>query len=124
MPSSALTFALHHIHGGHCDDVHHAFFNRLRPDQSRPHGHSNPITLGGDRNPNRLVGAGRKHQARDRICRFWRYVGFNTVLYLAALQTIPKDLYEAATMDGANAWKQFAYITLPSLKPMIFSASH
>lgn len=51
---------------------------------------------------------------------FWRYVGFNTVLYLAALQTIPKDLYEAATMDGANAWKQFFYITLPSLKPMIF----
>jgi multiple sugar transport system permease protein len=42
------------------------------------------------------------------------------VLYLAALQTIPKDLYEAATMDGANAWKQFVYITLPSLKPMIF----
>ena len=51
---------------------------------------------------------------------FWRYVGFNTVLYLAALQTIPKDLYEAATMDGANAWKQFLHITLPSLKPMIF----
>jgi multiple sugar transport system permease protein len=51
---------------------------------------------------------------------FWRYVGFNTVLYLAALQTIPKDMYEAATMDGANAWKQFWYITMPSLKPMIF----
>lgn len=51
---------------------------------------------------------------------FWRYVGFNTVLYLAALQTIPKDMYEAAKMDGANSWKQFWYITLPSLKPMIF----
>jgi len=51
---------------------------------------------------------------------FWRYVGFNTVLYLAALQTIPKDMYEAATMDGANPWKQFWHITLPSLKPMIF----
>ena len=51
---------------------------------------------------------------------FWRYVGFNTVLYLAALQTIPKDMYEAATMDGANPWKQFWYITLPSLQPMIF----
>jgi len=33
---------------------------------------------------------------------FWRYVGFNVVLYLAALQTIPADLYEAATMDGAS----------------------
>ncbi len=51
---------------------------------------------------------------------FWRYVGFNVVLYLAALQTIPKDLYEAATMDGAGRMQQFFYITLPSLKPMIF----
>jgi len=51
---------------------------------------------------------------------FWRYVGFNVVLYLAALQTIPKDLYEAATMDGASRLQQFFHITLPSLKPMIF----
>jgi multiple sugar transport system permease protein len=51
---------------------------------------------------------------------FWRYLGFNLVLYLAALQTIPKDLYEAATMDGASPWRQFLHITLPSLKPMMF----
>jgi multiple sugar transport system permease protein len=51
---------------------------------------------------------------------FWRYVGFNVVLYLAALQTIPKDLYEAATMDGASRWQQFWCITLPSLRPMIY----
>jgi multiple sugar transport system permease protein len=51
---------------------------------------------------------------------FWRYVGFNVVLYLAALQTIPKDIYEAATMDGAGRLQQFWFITLPSLKPMIF----
>ena len=51
---------------------------------------------------------------------FWRYVGFNVVLYLAALQTIPKDIYEAATMDGAGRFQQFFFITLPSLKPMIF----
>jgi multiple sugar transport system permease protein len=51
---------------------------------------------------------------------FWRYVGFNVVLYLAALQTIPKDIYEAATMDGAGRMQQFWHITLPSLKPMIF----
>lgn len=51
---------------------------------------------------------------------FWRYVGFNVVLYLAALQTIPNDIYEAATMDGAGRLQQFFYITLPSLKPMIF----
>jgi multiple sugar transport system permease protein len=54
------------------------------------------------------------------IIVFWRYVGFNVVLYLAALQTIPKDLYEAATMDGAGRLQQFFFITLPSLKPMIF----
>jgi multiple sugar transport system permease protein len=53
---------------------------------------------------------------------FWRYVGFNLVLYLAALQTIPKDLYEAATMDGAGRWHQFWFITLPGLRPMIFFA--
>ena len=51
---------------------------------------------------------------------FWRYVGFNVVLYLAALQTIPADIYEAATMDGAGRMQQFWFITLPSLKPMIF----
>lgn len=51
---------------------------------------------------------------------FWRYVGFNVVLYLAALQTIAPDLYEAATMDGAGRFQKFWYITLPSLKPMMF----
>jgi multiple sugar transport system permease protein len=51
---------------------------------------------------------------------FWRYVGFNVVLYLAALQTIPDDIYEAATMDGAGRLQQFWYITLPGLKPMMF----
>jgi multiple sugar transport system permease protein len=51
---------------------------------------------------------------------FWRYVGFNMVLYLAALQTIPRDLYEAATMDGAGRFQQFFFITLPSLRPMIY----
>jgi multiple sugar transport system permease protein len=53
---------------------------------------------------------------------WWRYVGWNTVLYLAALQTIPADLYEAARVDGANKWRQFRYITLPLLRPMMFFA--
>src|SRR6202000_3191246 len=51
---------------------------------------------------------------------FWRYVGFNTVLYLAAMQTIPGELYEAATLDGASRWRQVVHITVPSIKPMIF----
>jgi multiple sugar transport system permease protein len=51
---------------------------------------------------------------------FWRYLGFNVVLYLAALQTIPRDLYEAAALDGAGRLKQFWFITLPSLRPMMY----
>lgn len=53
---------------------------------------------------------------------FWRYVGWNAVLYLAALQTIPKDLLEAAAMDGASPRRQFLHIVLPLLRPMIFFA--
>jgi multiple sugar transport system permease protein len=53
---------------------------------------------------------------------FWRYVGWNTVLYLSAMQTIPKDLLEAAAMDGAGPVRRFLYIVLPMLKPMVFFA--
>ena len=51
---------------------------------------------------------------------FWRYVGFNTILYVAAMQGIPRDLYEAATLDGASATRIFWHVTLPQLKPMMF----
>lgn len=53
---------------------------------------------------------------------WWRYVGWNTVLYIAALQTIPQDLYEAARVDGATPWQQFWNITIPLLRPMMFFA--
>jgi multiple sugar transport system permease protein len=53
---------------------------------------------------------------------FWRYVGWNAVLYLAAMQTIPRDLYEAATIDGVKRWQQFRHITVPMLRPMIYFA--
>ncbi|WP_245805887.1 carbohydrate ABC transporter permease [Bacillus alkalicellulosilyticus] len=49
----------------------------------------------------------------------WRWVGYNTVIYLAALQGISKDLYEAATIDGASKVQQFFYITIPSVRPII-----
>ena len=51
---------------------------------------------------------------------FWRYVGFNTILYVAAMQSIPRDLYEAAKLDGANSWRIFWFVTLPQLRPMMF----
>ncbi|MCR5775536.1 MAG: sugar ABC transporter permease [Lachnospiraceae bacterium] len=49
----------------------------------------------------------------------WKWLGVNIVYYLSALQTIPKDLYEAATIDGANAWERFLNITVPGVKPTI-----
>lgn len=48
----------------------------------------------------------------------WSRVGYNMVIYLAALQGISPDYYEAATIDGANAWKKLLYITMPLLKPI------
>jgi ABC-type sugar transport system permease subunit len=50
----------------------------------------------------------------------WQWLGYNTVLFLAGLQTIPRDLYEAATVDGANERRQFWSITLPMLTPTTF----
>lgn len=51
---------------------------------------------------------------------FWRYLGFNVILYVAAMQAISRDQYEAARMDGAKSFQQFWYITLPQLKPIMF----
>ncbi|MBY0099177.1 carbohydrate ABC transporter permease [Mesobacillus maritimus] len=53
------------------------------------------------------------------IMVFWRWVGYNTIIYLAGIQSIPNDLYEAATIDGANKFQQLFYITMPMLKPFI-----
>lgn len=50
----------------------------------------------------------------------WWTLGFNSVIYLAALQDIPSELYEAARVDGASAWSQFVNVTVPGLRP-IFS---
>jgi len=49
----------------------------------------------------------------------WRWTGYNTLLYLASLQAVPRELFEAAAADGANGWKQFRHITIPSLRPII-----
>jgi multiple sugar transport system permease protein len=52
----------------------------------------------------------------------WKTAPFVALLLLAGLQTIPGDLYEAATVDGATAWQQFRRVTLPLLKPAILVA--
>lgn len=55
------------------------------------------------------------------VMEIWISAGYYMVLFLAALQTIPKDLYEAARLDGASAWRQFTVVTLPMLRPtMLF----
>ena len=49
----------------------------------------------------------------------WKWTGYNALLYLAAMQSIPKDVYEAASLDGAGAWRQLWSITVPMIRPMI-----
>jgi len=49
----------------------------------------------------------------------WRWTGYNMIILLAGLQSVPKQLYEAAEIDGANRWEKFRYVTLPQLRPVL-----
>lgn len=49
----------------------------------------------------------------------WKWYGFHMVIFLAGLQSIPGELYEAAKIDGASAWQQFRHVTLPMLQPVM-----
>jgi cellobiose transport system permease protein len=49
----------------------------------------------------------------------WRWTGYNALIYLAAMQAVPGDLYEAAALDGASRWRQFISVTIPSIRPTI-----
>lgn len=49
----------------------------------------------------------------------WRWAGFNMVYFLAGLQSIRQELYEAAAVDGAGPWQSFIHVTIPALKPVI-----
>lgn len=53
------------------------------------------------------------------IANIWRYTGNGSIIYLATITGIDREMYEAAAIDGANKWKQFLYITLPHLIPVI-----
>ena len=54
------------------------------------------------------------------IVSIWKDLGFTAVIYLAGLRTIPRDLYEAAKVDGAGPWWRFRSVTLPMLSPIVF----
>ncbi|MFC5527654.1 carbohydrate ABC transporter permease [Rhodanobacter ginsengisoli] len=64
---------------------------------------------------------GDPHWAMPTIIAFavWKNFGYNMIIFLAGLQAIPLDLYEAARIDGASAWRQFRHITLPMLGPTL-----
>ncbi len=49
----------------------------------------------------------------------WRWTGYNALLYLAAMQAIPAERYEAASLDGASRWKQFTHVTVPGIRSTI-----
>ncbi|QWF14915.1 carbohydrate ABC transporter permease [Lysobacter capsici] len=68
---------------------------------------------------------GDPHWAMPSIILFavWKNFGYNMIIFLAGLQAIPEDLYEAARIDGASHGKQFRYITLPILGPVLLMVS-
>lgn len=53
------------------------------------------------------------------VLTIWKNLGFDLILFSAALQGIPEEMYEASSLDGANAWQTFFYITLPQLRPIV-----
>ncbi|MFN8494641.1 MAG: sugar ABC transporter permease [Caldilineaceae bacterium] len=54
------------------------------------------------------------------IMSIWHGLGYNIVIFIAGLQSIPQDYYEAARIDGANAWQNFRHITIPLISPVTF----
>ncbi|MGI2033360.1 carbohydrate ABC transporter permease [Rhizobium panacihumi] len=78
-------------------------------------------TLGLD--PKNMPGwAADRHWAMVTVILFgvWKSMGYFMVIYLAGLQGINSELYEAADLDGANAWQKFLYVTVPQLGPTTF----
>ena len=53
----------------------------------------------------------------------WKNFGYNMIIFLAGLQSIPEELYEAARIDGASSWQQLRHVTLPSLAPVVLLVS-
>jgi multiple sugar transport system permease protein len=68
---------------------------------------------------------GDPHWSMPTIILFavWKNFGYNMIIFLAGLQAIPEDLYEAARIDGASWWRQFLHVTLPMLGPVMLLVS-
>jgi raffinose/stachyose/melibiose transport system permease protein len=75
------------------------------------------VALGGE--PVYLLASKDYAFAGVLIVIVWKYFGFHMMLYIAGMQNIDRHLYEAAAIDGANAWQRFRFVTLPGLAPMI-----
>jgi cellobiose transport system permease protein len=72
--------------------------------------HVNPIDWKNEAWPSRIA---------ISLIVIWRWTGYNALIYLAAMQSIPNELYESASIDGAGRWRQFRDVTIPSLRPTI-----
>lgn len=68
---------------------------------------------------------GDPHYSLPAIILFsiWKSFGYNMLILLAALQKIPDELYEAATLDGANAWQRLLHVTIPGIMPSLWMVS-
>ncbi|MGI4894352.1 MAG: carbohydrate ABC transporter permease, partial [Janthinobacterium lividum] len=65
--------------------------------------------------PNPVLGSPNLAMVGIAITTIWWTIGFNFILYLAGLQDVPRELYEAAALDGATAWQQIRFLTIPLL---------
>ena len=66
--------------------------------------------------------APRPRTSRISVMIMWRWTGYNALIFLAAMQAVPRELYEAATLDGASSVTQLRRITIPMIRPTIIFA--
>ena len=88
----------------------------------RDFGILNMILIQFGQEPRNWIGSPELALRSITMLEVWRGVGFWSLLFLAALIGLPKELYQAAALDGANAWQRFRHVTLPLMRPTIFFA--
>lgn len=71
-------------------------------------------------NPPKWLSSSKTSMYGVILMSIWKGIGYYMIIFLAGLQGIPRHLYEAAQIDGANKWRQFKNVTLPMLSPVIF----